>query len=75
MNRGIFENLVILFLLLPLYGIAFWFFIRMLNKSTGVKIREVLELINTNPLAAAVYRGSIIIAVSQLVIAAFDRWV
>jgi len=75
MTRGILENLYVMVALVPIMALAFWWFLRMLNWSTGTKIREVMEKIYSDPLAAAIYRGALVISVALLVINAFGRFV
>ena len=74
-EKTVLENLGIMFFLLFCMGLSFWWFLALINKRSGIKLKPVLEKIYENPLAAAVYRGAMLIAVSMLVIAAYTRWV
>lgn len=75
MERGIIENTLVLFLLLPCMAIAFWWFLSLINSRAGIRLKPILEKIYENPLAAAVYRGAMVIAVALMVIAGFSRWI
>ena len=75
MNASMLDNLLVMIALVPVMALAFWWFLRMINWSTGVKIREVMEKIYSEPLAAAIYRGALVISVALLVINAFGRFV
>jgi hypothetical protein len=74
-TRGILENLAVLFMLAVAMIVTFWWLLRMVNWSTGVKLKEVMPKIYENPIASAIYRGVVFYTVAQLVIAAFSRWI
>lgn len=74
-DRSVVDNLLLMFLLIPLMFIVFWGFLSLINKRAGFRLKPVLERIYENPIASAIYRSAVVIAVAQLVIAAFGRWV
>jgi len=74
-DRGVGDNLVLMLLLAPLMFAVFWFFLSLINKRAGFPLKPVLGRIYENPIASAIYRSAVVIAVAQLVIAAFGRWV
>ena len=73
LDSRILENLLILFFLLPCMLGTFWGFVLLINKSTGVSLKNVLETIYANPIAAVIYRGALLFSLAQLVIAAYNR--
>ncbi len=71
----IFENLTVLFLLVPVMVGAWWFLIRLVNRSMGFDLKVVYEKIYANPIASAILRVGIIYSIASLVSAAFGRYV
>jgi len=74
-NQSVTSNLVVMFLLAPLMFVVFWVFLSLINKQAGFPLKPILGKIYENPVASAIYRSAVVIAVAMLVIAAFGRWV
>ena len=69
------ENALILLLLLPFMALSFWYFLALINKRAGIKLKPILEKIYEDSIAAAIYRGAMVIAVALMVTTAFSRWI
>jgi hypothetical protein len=67
------ENLLILFGLVPFMLFTWWGFVRLINKSTGFKLREIYERIYSDPLAAAILRVGVMACAAYLVGQAYGR--
>jgi hypothetical protein len=73
-NPVIMESLQVLAVLLPPLLATWWFFTRFAFRSLKkyVTMRQRLETIYSNPLAAAIHSSTIIASIAALVIAAYQ---
>jgi hypothetical protein len=54
---------------------SWWVLVSLLNRLLGFKLKDIYELIYSQPLAASILRVGTMYVIAELVIAAFGRYV
>lgn len=75
-SARIFVNLGILIIIVPSIVFTWWYLVRRVNKSMGLtseKLHKVMDLIYTDPKAAAFYRIGVLLSLAFLVAVAYSR--